>query len=220
MTIPEAVIFDMDGLMFDTEALGLDAWLYISNKMNINVTKELALETLGVDWQSCKKILFSELGEFDFTSAQKLFAKYLENHINEHGVPIKSGLIELLDFLDENKLKKAVATSSLYVDAMYYISYAGIENRFDKIVTGDMITNGKPNPEVFLLTAKLLSVDPENCIVLEDSYNGIKAAHAAKMIPIMIPDLVNPSDEIMSLLYDKLHSLYDVIGLITKIMKK
>ena len=103
---------------------------------------------------------------------------------------------------------------------MYYISYAGIENRFDKIVTGDMITNGKPNPEVFLLTAKLLSVDPENCIVLEDSYNGIKAAHTAKMIPIMIPDLVDPSNEIMSLLYDKLHSLYDVIGLITKIMKK
>lgn len=203
--------------MFDTETLGINAWLHISTKMNINVTKELALKLLGLNWESNKKMLFQELGEFDYNYARELFGEYLKKNIDEQGTPIKRGLIELLDFLDEMGMKKAIATSSQYCDAMYYIEKAGIRSRFDEIVTGDMVENGKPNPDIFLYTAKLLNTAPENCIVLEDSYNGVKAAHAAKMIPIMIPDLIQPNDEILPLLYCKLHSLSEVIGLIMKL---
>jgi len=217
--IPSAVIFDMDGLMFDTEAIGVNAWLHISEEMNVKVTKELSKKLLGITWEASKRILFNELGEFDFEHAQKLFFEYLKNYIKDHGVPIKSGLFELLDFLDEMKIKKAVATSSLYDDAVYYIKKAGIFDRFDEIVTGDMVEKGKPNPDIFLYAAKILDVVPENCIVLEDSINGIKAAHAAKMIPVMIPDLVCPTDEIIPLLHSKLHSLNDVIRLIMELWK-
>ena len=212
--IPKAVIFDMDGLMFDTERLGLDAWQYIGAQMNINIAEDLVLRLIGLNWESAKKLLSHEFHEIDFSQAHTLFSEYLHDSIESRGLPIKTGLFELLSFLDELKIKKAVATSSLYEEAMFYMKKAGIENRFDTIVTGDMVTFGKPNPDIFLHAAKLLSVPPEDCIVLEDSINGIKAASAANMLPIMIPDLILPNEEIESLLHAKLDSLSDVIPLI------
>jgi len=219
MNLLKAVIFDMDGLMFDTERLGVEAWSNVGQKLGLNITKELMLKVIGVSWVSNKKIFTQELGEFDFYNAQALFHEYLNDAIVNNDIPVKPGLMDLLDFLDEVKLKKAVATSSNYDDAMFFLTKAGVYNRFDAIVTGDMIANGKPNPDIFLHTAGLLGVSSEECMVLEDSINGIKAAHSAGMKPVMIPDLIPPNEEIRPLLYAKLTSLADVILLIEDMEK-
>jgi len=213
----KAVIFDMDGLMFDTERLGIDAWLYVGDKMNLAITEEIALKTIGRSWDGSKKILFDEVKEFDFDNARISWQNYINDYINESGMPVKSGLIELLSFLDEAKIKKAVATGSYYNDVLFYMNKAGISNRFDVIITGEMVSRGKPDPDIFIHTAKVLNVTPNECMVLEDSINGIKSAYSAKMIPVMIPDLIPANDEIEPLLYAELISLTDVIPLITSL---
>jgi len=210
MYLPEAIIFDLDGLMFDTELLGLDAWLYTGKKMNLNITKGLALKTIGVSWVKTKEMFFIELGEFDFENARMIWQEYINNYIEKNGVPVKPGLLELLSFLEENKIKRAIATSSLYESVMFYLIKAGIGERFGAIVTGEMVAHGKPAPDIFLRAAELLKVNPRECIVLEDSIYGIKAAHAAKMIP----DLIPPDEQIEPLLHAKLNSLLDVISML------
>ena len=214
MSLPKAIIFDMDGLMFDTERLSIDAWFYAGEKMNLNVTKELSLKTVGVSWDLTKQIMFGEIGEFDFDLALTLFQEYINNYIEEKGIPVKPGLVKLLAFLDKIKIKKAIATGSLSDAVTFYLQKSGIDNCFDAIVTAEMVEKGKPNPDIFLHTAKLLNVMPQDCFVLEDSINGIKAAHAAGMNPVMIPDLILPTKEIELLLYAKLDSLLDVIDLL------
>ena len=107
-----------------------------------------------------------------------------------------------------------MVTSTHYEDALFYFNNAGITNRFDAIISGDMVAKGKPSPDIYIKAAKTLEVTAERCIVLEDSPNGIKAAHAANMIPIMIPDLIPINDEIASLLYEKLDTLLDVVDLL------
>jgi HAD superfamily hydrolase (TIGR01509 family) len=216
MDLPKAVIFDMDGLMFDTERLGMDAWLYTGRKMKLDITEEIALKTIGISWDVTKQTCFNEFREFDFDNARKIWQDYVNHCIEEQGIPIKHGLIELLSFLDKAKIKKAVATGSYFNDAMFYINKAGMSDSFDAIITREMVTHGKPAPDIFIYTAKILNAAPEECIVLEDSINGIKAAYAAKMIPVMIPDLIPSNEEIDALLYAKLNSMAEVISLIKK----
>jgi len=220
MYLAKAIIFDMDGLMFDTERLGLDAWVYTGKKMNLNITKELALETVGVSWTLTKRIFFREFNEFDFDNAQAVWQEYINNYIEKNGIPIKPGLFDLLSFLEEIKLKKAIATSSLHVGALFYLKKAGIDKRFNVVVTGEMVTHGKPAPDIYFRAAELLDVNPRECIVLEDSVSGIKAAHAAKMMPIMTPDLIAADKQIESLLYAKFDSLTDVIRLLKNLFIK
>jgi len=214
MHMPKAVIFDMDGLMFDTERLGVDAWLHAAQKMNLNFTKELALKIIGVSWDLARKMMFDELGEFDFGKARTAWQESINDQIEKGGIPIKPGLIELLSFLDEMKLQKAIATSSLRESVMFYLKNAGIDERFDVIVTGDMVSRGKPAPDIYLLAAELLGVNPEECMVLEDSINGVKSASAAKIPTVMIPDLIPSNAQIDALLHAKLDSLSDVISLL------
>jgi len=216
MSLPKAIIFDMDGLMFDTERLGLDAWEYVGKAIGLNITREIALKAVGVSWESSREIFFHELGEFDFCYGHTLFQQYINSYIEEHGMPVKAGLMELLAFLDELKMKKAIATGSQYNGAVYYLEKAGISGSFGEIVTAEMVAEGKPAPDIFLHTAKLLGVVPQDCWVLEDSIKGIKAAVAANMKPIMIPDLVLPNNEIASFLFARLASLTDVIELLKK----
>lgn len=214
MVIPKAVIFDMDGLMFDTERLGMEAWQHINQKLNLKVTRELALRLIGLPWDSIRTLLLSELDDFDFDYVQTQTLAYVDRSIDEQGIPIKAGLFELLSYLEESGLKKAVATSSAHDTAMFCLKKAGVDDRFDVIVTREAVASGKPAPDIYLHTARLLNAEPANCIVLEDSIHGVRAAHAANMLPIMIPDLVQPDKEIEALLHAKLDSLADVIPLL------
>jgi len=202
------VIFDMDGLMFDTEREVIKAWVKVGKDFNIDISEHIVIETMGLDVYGTEKVFKKYLGnEFPFYEIREIRVKHVMDMLEKDGVPVKPGLYELLDLLDEMRILKAVATSTEKEKAYKLLVSTGVEGRFDLIVCGNEIKNGKPNPDIFLKVAEHLGVSPEKCMVLEDSENGIKAAYKAGMYPIMIPDIKQPSDEINKLVYKKFNSL-------------
>jgi HAD superfamily hydrolase (TIGR01509 family) len=151
--------------------------------------------------------------EFPFEEVNKFQKEKLENILDTEGFEIKKGLLEILDYLDEKKIKKAVATSSARIKATKLISQAGILNRFDSIICGDEVTKGKPDPEIFLKACSKLDIAPENALVLEDSERGLLAANAGNIKCLVIPDLLEISSENRHLASSILESLLDVKGI-------
>jgi len=217
----EAVIFDMDGLMFDTESIAVDAWAYSAGRFGYNLTPEMLIETIGLNMEKSLKV-FEKYFDYGFTANyDEIVAgalKYQKDHIIKNGIPLKKGLFELLDFLKANNIKTAVATSTDQKEALYFIERAGIKDRFDSIICGDMIANSKPAPDIFLKAAAEMRVSPYRCMVLEDSPGGISGAYKAGMIPVMVPDLKQPDEKIKPLLYAQCGSLPDVIDLLITIL--
>ena len=208
MIRPELVIFDMDGLMFDTERVAFQTWHQAADDAGYKYDFSLFRETLGVRIQRTEEILMAHFGpQFPFSSIMNEQAVLADQWYALIGVPLKSGLVELLEYLTRQKIKKAVATSTYRDKGEHLIQKAGVFGYFDTIVYGSDVTNSKPHPEIFLKAAERLSCQPENCIVLEDSNLGILAAHLAGMMPVMIPDLVEPDNETKRLVFAQFRSL-------------
>lgn len=211
----KAVVFDMDGLMFDTERLTIQAWDYAGEKLGFGKMGHMVYKTLGMNVENARKIFIKEYGnkiiEEDLAEYSR---KFFDNYFNKYGIPLKSGLIELLNYLKENKYKIAVATSSNKETALKHFKRANITEYFDAIVCGDMIKNSKPAPDIYLKASELLGCMPSECLALEDSPNGICSAFSAGLIPVMIPDLIEPTKEIIKLLHSKLMNLNEVINLL------
>ena len=164
------VIFDMDGLMFDTENLICEIMEKASHEFGYNITKDIMAKTIGLNRENTKKIVTGFFDDkFDYDKINELKRKYFREHIDTFGVPKKRGLIELLDFLDNVKIEKAVATSTREESAKYCLQKADIYKYFDAFVYGDMVENGKPHPDIFLKACQMCNKLPEECIVLEDS---------------------------------------------------
>lgn len=207
-------IFDMDGLMFDTEMLTKRAWMEIGKTYNYDITLDFLLGLLGMNKTSISNRFKSIHGEeFPFDKLYVEQGKVVNRIIEEEGLGVKEGLIELLDFLDEKGIKKAVATSSSRERAERLLSIAGILDRFDRVICGDEVTKGKPDPEIFLTVCKKLDVEPKEAIVFEDSERGLEAAVAGGIKCVIIPDLVEPSEKHVGLAYAKLKNLLEVIDL-------
>lgn len=217
----KGIVFDMDGLMFDTERLSVRGWAFAGKQMGFDITEAMALKTLGLNIRDTERILRNVLGEgFDFSGAREIKVDYMTSYIERNGIPKKAGLTELLDYLTANHFKITVATSTERERAQYYFEKAGISKYFNKIVCGDMIEHGKPEPDIYLKASEILGVDPDECLALEDSPMGILSAYRAGVKPVMIPDLLQPDEKTSSLLYAKLSTLLDVIELLSKQMKK
>lgn len=207
----EAVIFDMDGTLFDTERIGYEFWKKALKRygyvMNVKVYSSLA----GRKRKESSKILAEIYGE-DLPIAKiyeekdKEFIKFLW----ENGVPVKKGVYELLEFLCERGYKIALATSSYRQKTIDLLDRAGIRDKFKAIICGEDVRNSKPDPEIFLKAAKQLKVDPKKCIVLEDSPVGVKAAYNGGMLAINIPDLKKPDEETERFCYKICGSLLEV----------
>lgn len=214
----DLIIFDMDGLMFDTERIAFNSWKQAAIKYGYIISDEILRETLGTNLEKTKSIYVKYFGEQIPIQAiaEDRFA-IAENLIDINGVPVKEGLYDLLNFLGELKLKKAVATSTSRERANKLIKMANIHTHFDYIICGDEIEKSKPDPDIFLKVAHKLGCNPANCLVLEDSEVGIQAAYRAGMLPIIIPDLKEPSEEITKLYYKRLSSLYEVKSLLESI---
>jgi len=189
----EAVAFDMDGLMFDTERLANTLWVAAGVESGWNLSLELLNSLAGQPESSDRRVLRETYGDsfpYDTLRARRLAleAEYFRNH----EVPLKPGLIALLDFFQAWKIPMGVATSTARYRVLPLLRKADIIDRFASILCGDEVTNVKPDPEIYLRTAERLGVAPGNCLVLEDSRAGIAAAHAARAIPVMVPDLLGP----------------------------
>jgi len=215
MKKPKLIIFDMDGLMLDTEPLAIAGWKAAARELNITISDELAKSVIGFNRNLCKTHMLEALGhDFDFETALALLVKDVDRHIEEHGIPLKPRLIKLLDTLDKLGIKKAVATSTAYNRAIHKLGLANIAHRFQTIIGGDMVANSKPAPDIFLKAAETCNTAPVDCIVLEDSNPGATGAISAKMRVIVVPDLVPPTDTTRKQAYAICESLHDVCKMI------
>lgn len=198
----EAVIFDMDGVLLDSQGLATQAWTRAVTSLGYRLTEEVSLGLLGRNASDSDAILRQTLGpEFPVEVARRAARTLFAELTAEKGIALKHGVRPLLDFLEVNGVRKAVATSTPRVACIRHLWNCDLLRRFPVIVCGDEVAAGKPAPDIFLLAARLLQVDPASCVVLEDSFAGIQAAHAAGMTPIMVPDLKPPDETIRELAY-------------------
>jgi HAD superfamily hydrolase (TIGR01509 family) len=198
----------MDGLMLDTEALAKKAWQEAGRVTGFPIDDELFRSMIGRGKRDCAAHLRHVLGpEFDFETLYRLCAEYDEAHIARHGVPLKPGIGELLEELSARRLPLAVATSTRQAKARQRLEQAGLLRYFQALVGGDEIAAGKPAPDIYLEAVRRLAVDPARTFALEDSFAGVRAAHAAGLNVIMVPDLLAPTDEIAALAYRVVPSL-------------
>ena len=214
----KAVIFDMDGLMIDTEKLLQKYWLVAAHTYGYAMEKQhvLGIRSLAAKYAAPK--LQAELGaDFDYDKVRSLRIKLMNEHIDTYGVEEKPGLGELLAYLKQNAYLTAVATATDWERTKRYLGSIGRLSYFDEIVCAPMVANGKPAPDIYLEAARRLNVEPSQCMALEDSPNGILAAYRAGMYPVMVPDLSEPDEDTKKLLYRCVGDLSQVIDLMKNI---
>ncbi len=193
----EAVIFDMDGLMFDTERVFVQAWDYAGEKIGIGKAGYMTIKTLGLNKQESEAVFRREFGDgYDKEELRRYTKEYLTDYYIHNKVPVKKGLFSLLDYLGEQSLHLAVASSSPRWEVERHLKDAGIFDRFEVVFCGDMIEKSKPEPDIYLASCGQLKVRPEACYALEDSKNGLLAAYRAGCVPLMVPDLWQPDYEV------------------------
>lgn len=214
----KAVIFDMDGVIIDTEPLLAKYWCQAANEYGFPMEYKHALNLRSCSEKYASPYLKKNFGEsFDYRTVRARRKALMNEDIEKNGLVKKKGIDLLLDYLDGTDLIKAVATATDLERAGRYLKLIGLYHRFDTICCGSMVKNGKPDPDIYLLAAEKIGVAPENCIAIEDSPNGIKSAYAAGMRPIMIPDLTQPDDELSKMLFEKCDSLSEVKDILIKL---
>lgn len=202
--------------MIDTERMAQLAWQRAGAEFGFTLPDELYLQAVGRTAKATELLFREGLGpDFPFEAVYARKQHHLYTAIEQEGIPTKPGLLELLDLVDHLGLTKAVATSTARVLAIKKLTAAALLPRFDTLVCGDEVPNGKPAPDIFLAAAQKLVVTPEQCVVLEDSSAGIKAAHAAGMRAIWVPDLIQPTPDMTLLAYRVLANLHQVIELLS-----
>lgn len=213
----EAIVFDMDGLLFDSERVVQRSWNMAGEELGLGTIGDHIYNTLGMNLKS-RTLYFKNAYGPDFPMEQFNISTrmYFREIADKEGVPLKPGVEELLKHAKGLGLKLAVATSSREEYSVRLLKDGGIYEYFDGFVFGDMVENAKPDPEIYLLACEKIGAKPENSIALEDSPNGIRAGYAAGMYPVMVPDLVKPAEEIKKLTYRVLSSLLEVIELLEK----
>lgn len=214
-----AVIFDMDGLMLDTEKLACDIHRNVADRYGWTISDELCQALVGRNQKDSRGILQEALGPaFPLERIQNEFLREYERHLQENGAPLKPGLLELLDLLEAKHIPKAVATSTSRKRAHLKLGVCGLSGRFPVVICGDEVSRGKPAPDIYLAAAEQLAVPAAECLVLEDSDPGIQGAAAAGMIPVMVPDLKPPSAESANLAICLCPSLLEAASIITKLL--
>lgn len=192
----KGVVFDMDGLLLDTERLYKQAMADICTEWGLEMSDEIFISLVGIPSNKSAEIYYRHYGDsFDVDAFNALCFERI-TAMCETTVPLKVGARMLVEQLSARDVPIAVATSTGRDMAHSFLDRAGLKQHFDHIVTRHDVTNGKPHPEPFLTAAKRLGLAPENCIAFEDSHNGVRAAHGAGMATIMVPDILLPIDEI------------------------
>ena len=207
-----AVIFDMDGIIFDTERLYLECWKQAGEEFGLEDIERVSRRMIGVNDLLTEKIFNDRYrGTKDYAACRKRVSVLFHSRYDGK-IPLKPGVHEMLGFLEEQGIPFALASSTRIETVMRELREAGLENRFTRVIGGDMIWKSKPEPDIFLAAARQLDAEAGKCWVLEDSYNGIRAAAAAKMHPIMVPDMLEPTAEIRQLAEVICPSLFEAVA--------
>ena len=209
---PAAVIFDMDGLMLDTEPLAARAWGEAAAALGVTFDNALALAMVGRNFADCAAMVRARYGaDYPVDALLGSWHAAYDRIVEREGVALKTGIHELLDWLDDTAIPRAVATSTRRDRARAKLASTALLPRFHDLVGGDEVARGKPAPDIYVEAALRLRVGADRCLVLEDSEPGVRAALAARMMPIMIPDLHPPPEELLALDLLVLPTLHDVL---------
>jgi HAD superfamily hydrolase (TIGR01509 family) len=191
----EAVLFDMDGLLLDTEAVYTRALLAAAEANGVEMPLAFCHSMIGIPGKECDALIQDFFGPtFSLDPFRESFRASVARELAA-GVSVKTGVMEILDFLQDRELPIAVATSTTRPTAERHLQQAGLFERFEAVVTRDDVEHPKPAPDIYLEAARRLGVAPERCVALEDCHNGLRAAHAAGTMAIMVPDILQPSAE-------------------------
>lgn len=210
----ELVIFDMDGLMFDTEKISYESWVKAGERFGYAISMDVFHQTIGANLERTIEIYKRHFGDaFPTDEIITERAKISDDIVTAKGVPVKPGLTALLDHLRANHIRCAVATSTSRKRANKLLELSGVKGYFDCIVCGDEVKRSKPDPEIFLKVCKTLNLSPKVTMVLEDSEAGIEASYKGGMLPVLIPDIKQPSRQSLARAYKVLEDLHQVIDL-------
>jgi HAD superfamily hydrolase (TIGR01509 family) len=192
-----AIIFDMDGLLLDSERPYRDAWLVVGNKKGFPLTESIYLQAVGRDDRDTRAIFCAQFGEgFPYDEICADVRAMMDRHTGEKGHALKDGVLDLLEDLKQRAIPCAVATSTMRQKAMARLEQANILRYFRDVSGGDEVTRGKPEPDLYLLAAKKSGIVPGRCLAFEDSAPGARAADKAGMRVMVIPDLMEPPDDV------------------------
>lgn len=194
----KGAIFDHDGLMFDTEKIWQKNWNEIAMEMGITLPEEFKHDISGTNGDLMRSVICRYYHVEDGHAIQEECVRRVQKDESIH-IDAKPGLSDILNMFQKHGVKMAVASSSPKDMLLRNLKNAGIDTYFDAVVSGTEVKRGKPYPDIFLEAAEDLCLDPRECYVFEDAYNGVRAGHAAGCETIMVPDLVQPDDEIRSI---------------------
>lgn len=209
----KGVIFDMDGTMFDTEHLSTVTWKLTGEKLNLDISDQLITSFRGGNPAQIRRLFEEALGEdVDYDYVKKVKNDFFTSLTKEDGIPIKKGLFELMDYLKEQKIPMAVATSTARKRAEKILKMAGAYEYLTAHIYGDAVEESKPKPDIFLKAAEEIGQKPEDCLVIEDSMAGVLAGKAAGGYTIYIPDESDVPEEVLEGITAKMDSLLDVLA--------
>lgn len=212
-----AVIFDMDGLLLDTETIAYNIFVQACNHFKIECKTDIYHKCIGVNSVKMKEIFLEGYGSgFPYDEVVGYVSERYNEATTGKAIPLKPGVIEILETLKKNRTPVAIATSTAHKKAKQKLKDSKILKYFEIIIGGDQVSKSKPDPEIYLKAAKELQVNPSECLALEDSNNGVIAAVKAGMQVVQIPDLVLPDDKIKNLGHKIASSLLDVLPLLEK----
>lgn len=192
----KAVVFDMDGVIFDSERLVLSCWKKIADKYGIKDVEKVCKKCLGTNAKASMEIFKQYYGnDFPYEQYKKESSALYHKTVKKEGLALKPGVREILDYLTKEEYKIGLASSTRRQVVEEQLKQADIIHYFEQIICGDMVSKSKPEPDIYLLACNRLQVEPTYAYAIEDSYNGIRAAYSAGMHPVMVPDLAEPIEE-------------------------
>jgi len=207
----DAVVFDADGTLFGTEELMYQVWCGVGADMGLSMTIPEYLHYVGLNRAAVLDVMRERIGA-DFDGAEFMIrcVARLSERIERDGVPMKPGVVEILEFLHQNGIPVGLATSTHRVRTDRRLELCGLGKYFSAVVTGDEVSKGKPDPEIYLKACEKLGISPSKAMAVEDSRNGILSAHGAGLAVAMIPDMVPPTAELEEIAWKKFDSLLEL----------
>ncbi len=207
----KAVVFDMDGVIFDSEVKVVECWKVIADKYNIPDIEATCIACMGQNQAMAKEKFLAKYGEaFPYVEYKKEMSDLFHSRYDNGRLPMKPGVVELLEYLKAQGKLIALASSTRREVVTRELRDAGVLDYFDAVICGDMVSKSKPEPDIFLKACEELGVKPNEAYAIEDSHNGIKAASRGGLRPIMVPDLMPVNDEMKELSLVILDSLLEV----------
>lgn len=205
------IVFDMDGVIFDTERLILSGWRYLAGKYDITGLDEVFYQCIGTNKEETRKIILSHYGApFPYDRLMKESSELFHERVKKDGMPIKPGVRELLSFLRINGYRVGLASSTRKEVIVSELSQTGMLDFFEVIVGGDMVKRSKPAPDIYIEACQRMKADPQNTYAVEDSKNGLKSALAAGLKVHLVPDLISPDEEMKQMAYAVWPSLIEL----------